>query len=165
MKQFNSLTSFGAFMKLAVPVTIAAEMKRGLETSAKLIEKTAKAEIGKYQPAVGPHPAWPELAESTQRERERLGFSPDEPLLRKGDLRDSIEREVHNLQAVIGSKSDIAAYQEFGTDKIPARPFMGPAAFLNQDKIAKILGGATVRGLFGGQQIHSSLGYDIDVKP
>lgn len=165
MKQFGSLLEFSAFMKLAVPIAIAAELKHGLEASAKAIEVTAKAEIGKYQDEVGPFPAWPALAESTQQDRERQGYPADEPLLRRGDLRDSIEREVGNLEAVIGSKSDIAAYQEFGTDKIPARPFMGPAAFRNKDKIAKAVGAAVVSGLFGGGRIHPALGYDMDVKP
>lgn len=165
MKEFKSLMDFSAFMKLAAPVAIAAELKRGLEASAKAIEATAKAEIGKYQPEVGPFPAWAELAEDTQIDRAYQGYPIDEPLLRRGDLRDSIEREVENLEAVIGSKSDIAAYQEFGTDKIPARPFMGPAAFHNKEKIVKAIGAATVRGLFGGGQIHPSLGYDMDVKP
>lgn len=165
MKEFKSLTDFGAFMKLAVPVAMAAELKRGLEASAKAIEETAKAEIGKYQSDVGPFPGWPELAESTQAERERLGYTPNDPLLRRGDLRDSIERQVGNLEAVIGSKSEIAAYQEFGTDRIPARPFIGPAAFRNKDKIAKAVGAAVVSGLFGGGRIHPSLGYDMDIKP
>jgi len=165
MKEFKSLMDFSAFMKLAVPIAMAAELKRGLEASAKAIEETAKAEIGKYQPEVGPFPEWPELAEATQQDRERQGYSPDEPLLRRGDLRDSIKREVGNLEAVIGSKSEIAAYQEFGTDKIPARPFMGPAAFRNKDKIARAVGAAAVSGLFGGGRIHPALGYDMDVKP
>lgn len=164
MKEFKSLMDFSAFMKLAVPVAIAAELKRGLEASAKAIEVTAKAEIGKYQPEVGTFPEWPSLAESTQQERERLGYTPDDPLLRRGDLRDTIQREVGNLEAVIGSKSEIAEYQEFGTDKIPARPFMGPAAFRNKDKIAKAVGAAAVSGLFGGGRIHPALGYDMDIK-
>lgn len=163
MKEFKSLTAFGEFMAIT-PLAIAAELKRGLEMSAKAIEETAKAEIGKYQPEVGPFPEWPELAESTQAERERLGYTPNDPLLRTGDLRDSIKREVGNLEAVIGSESDIAAYQEFGTDKIPARPFMGPAAFHNKNKIAAVLGAATVSGMFGGGRIHPALGYDMDIK-
>jgi HK97 gp10 family phage protein len=165
MKEFKSLMDFSAFMKLAVPIAIAAELRRGLEASAKAIEETAKAEIGKYQPEIGPFPEWPELAESTQQDRERQGYPANEPLLRRGDLRDSIERQVGNLEAVIGSKSEIAAYQEFGTDKIPARPFMGPAAFRNKDKIAKAVGAAVVSGLFGGGRIHQALGYDMDVNP
>lgn len=165
MKEFKSLMEFGAFMKLVAPIAIAAELRHGLEASAKAIEATAKAEIGKYQGEVGPFPAWSALAESTQVERERLGFTPNDPLLRRGDLRDSIQREVGNLEAVIGSKSEIAAYQEFGTEKIPARPFMGPAAFRNKNKIAKEVGAAVVSGLFGGGRIHPALGYDMDVKP
>ena len=58
MKEFKSLTDFSLFTAVALPVRVLGEMKRGLETCAMMIEGTAKAEIGKYQPAVGSFPAW-----------------------------------------------------------------------------------------------------------
>lgn len=136
-----------------------------LEKCAKLIERDAKAQIGFYQAAAGPFPAWEQLADSTEAEKARKGYEPDAPLLREGDLRDSIEHEVQGKDAVIGSKSDIAEYQEFGTANIPPRPFIGPAAFHNKENIQKILGGAVVEGITGGQKIHELLGYDMDIKP
>ena len=82
------------------------------------------------------------------------------------DLRESIQHEVDgtigHLEAIIGSKSDIAEYQEFGTEKIPPRPFIGPAAFNQKDKIQQLLGEAFVEGLVGGESIHRSLGYDFE---
>lgn len=163
MKEFKSLADFSAFTKLALPVLLVGELKHGLEKCAKAIEETAKAEIGTYQPAVGPFQDWEQLADSTVAQRERLGFTPNDPLLRTGELRGSIERQVHNLEAVIGSKSDIAAYQEFGTDKIPPRPFLGPAVIHNRKKIERIVGEAAVSGLAGGHRVHPSLGYDMDI--
>jgi hypothetical protein len=70
---------------------------------------------------------WPQLAESTQRERERLGFAANEPLLRTGDLRESIEYTVLPREAAveIGSNDKIAVYQELGTSRIPPRSFLG----------------------------------------
>jgi hypothetical protein len=163
MKSFKSLTDFSLFTAVALPVITLAEMKRGLECCAVLIEKTAKAEIGEYQESVGPFSAWPQLAESTQAERERLGYTPNDPLLRTGEMRETIEHETHEFTAVIGSKDDKAAWQEFGTDRIPPRPFMGPAVIRNNEKILKILGHTAARGISGGQIADLSLGYDHEI--
>lgn len=148
----------------AAEVAIHVNARRALERVAVKVEKTAKSEFGHYQPETGPFPAWAELAESTKDERARLGYSEDEPLLREGDLRDSIEHEVSELEAVIGTNSDIAEYHEFGTSKMPPRPFMGPALVRNHDAIIEELGGAVVRGLIGGNVIHNSLGYNATVE-
>jgi len=134
-------------------VAMAAAQTRGLERVARRIEGDAKAQIGHYQGPAGPFPAWAPLAESTEAEKARLGYRQDAPLLREGDLRDSITHEVRGNEAVVGSKSPIAAYQEFGTDKIPPRPFIGPAAVMNEHFIQQELGRATVEGLTGGQAI------------
>lgn len=131
-----------------------------LERVAKRIEATAKSEFGVYQPGVGPFGAWPELAESTKEERERLGFTPDDPLLRTGGLRDGISHRVADLEAEIGSDDDVMVYQEFGTEHIPPRPVLGPAAERNHDVILAELGGAVVAGIIGGDLVHPSLGYD-----
>ncbi|MGS1028856.1 hypothetical protein [Burkholderia glumae] len=163
MKTFKSLTDFSLFAAVALPVITLAEMKAGLERCAALVETTAKDEIGTYQGSVGPFNAWAQLAQSTQDERSRQGYSPNEPLLRTGDLRDSIEHETEQFQAVIGSKEDVAAYQELGTKNIPPRPFLGPAVIRNSDQIAKILGAAVARGIAGGKMVAPSLGYDRDI--
>jgi hypothetical protein len=38
-------------------------------------------------------------------------------------------------------------YQELGTDRIPPRPVLGPAAYKNKDKIERILGEAVVHAM------------------
>lgn len=164
MKTFKSLTSFSLFTAAALPVLTLAEMRRGLERCAVLVENTAKKEIGTYQDAIGPFPAWLPLADSTQQERERLGYTPDDPLLRSGDMRDTIEHETDQFRAVIGSKDDKAGYQEFGTDRVPPRPFMGPAVVHSQKQILQIIGLAVARGISGGQIAAPSLGYDRDIE-
>jgi len=156
---FDSPLAFAAHL-VALQSAIERAEHAGLEKVAKLIEHDAKEQIGAYQDAVGPFPAWAELADSTKADRSKHGFSENEPLLRTGELRNSIEHEVSGSEAVIGSKSDIAAYQEFGTDRIPPRPFVGPAAFKNKDKIEQILGAALVQGLTGGNAL-DALGYDL----
>lgn len=57
------------------------------------------------------------------------GSPPDyDPLLREGDLRDSISSESAGLEGMVGSTSKIALYQEIGTPgaeyPIPPRPFL-----------------------------------------
>lgn len=138
-------------------------LHEGLKQAAKLVEKTAKDEIGHYQPEVGNFPEWAELKESTQEQRVRQGYTPNDPLLRSGELRDSISSEVEGLEAAIGSDSDIMVYQEFGTSKgIPPRPVLGPAAYRNKDNICKIIGAAAVTGIMGGKKLDQALGYDFE---
>ena len=164
MREFASPLDFSLHL-LELSHRIEKIEETALEKCAVLIEKDAKSQIGFYQQEVGPFQNWAELADSTEADKVRKGYETDAPLLRQGDLRDSIEHEVVGKEAVIGSKSDIAEYQEFGTPTIPPRPFIGPAAFRNKDKIQKILGNAILEGITGGEAIHAALGYDMDIKP
>lgn len=127
-----------------------ASIATGLETSfrviVKEIEETAKEEIGVYQPAYGPFDAWAPLAESTKADRVRSGYTEDEPLLRSGELRDSIESEVFGLAAIVGTKSQIGFWQEVGTDSIPPRPFIGPAYVRKIDPLLEAIGRAISKG-------------------
>lgn len=57
------------------------------------------------------------------------GSPPDyDPLLREGDLRDSIGSETAGLEGMVGSTSKIGLYQEIGTPgaeyPVPPRPFL-----------------------------------------
>ncbi len=161
MKEFDSLASFASHL-LAIEASEALALHHGLKEVAQAIEKTAKEEIGHYQPAVGPFPAWAELADSTKADRTRQGFSENDPLLRTGELRDSISNTVGGLEAVVGSNSDVMVWQELGTKTIPPRAVLGPAAIQNEDKIKEILGKAAARGLLGGTSMPAGLGYDFD---
>jgi phage gpG-like protein len=129
-----------------------ASIATGLEVSfrviVKEIEETAKEEIGVYQPAYGPFDAWAPLAESTKADRVRRGYSEDEPLLRSGELRDSIQSEVMGLAAIVGTKSDIGLWQEVGTEHIPPRPFIGPVYLRKIDSLTELIGRAISRGFY-----------------
>lgn len=78
----------------------------------------AKDLIGHQQPS------WQPLAESTIRQKGRLGFrAPDfEPLLRTGEMRDSIKGISNGLTGTIGSDDPTLLWQELGTATIPPRP-------------------------------------------
>lgn len=150
MREFT-LGGFAGFL-MTLPGKVIVEQHRAMEEAAKVIEAEAKAEIGMYQGAAGPFPAWQSLAPSTVAEKTTLGYAPpDNPLLRDGDMRDSIEHTVVSAhEAQVGSNSDIAVYQELGTVNMPARSFLGGAAHRKGPEVAEIIGGRVVKALTGG---------------
>ncbi|MGA8120389.1 hypothetical protein [Rouxiella badensis] len=112
---------------------------------AKEVEKEAKEEIGHYQQAVGPFEAWAPLAESTQEDRVRRGFSADEPELRTGELRDSIKSEASGLSSIAGSTSEVMLWQENGTAKMPPRAIIGTAYIRKLEFLEEELGRCVMR--------------------
>jgi phage gpG-like protein len=72
---------------------------------------------------------WADLAPATVEEKQRLGYtgqvSATDPLLRTGELRLSIGHTVEEHGVILGSTDPVAPYQEWGTDRIPPRPFIG----------------------------------------
>lgn len=138
MKEFSS---FGAFARhLAVTAAIGEEVTHHItEKAAEIIKEDAQKRIGEYQDGVGPFVTWAPLADSTKEDRVAKGFTEDDPLLRTGELRDSIHVSAKGNEAVVGSDSDIALYQELGTEKgIPPRPFLGPAGYESKLNIGEM---------------------------
>jgi len=149
MREFHSIGAFVAHLA-AMEAAAILEAHKGLKECAVAVERTAKTEIGTYQGEVGSFAAWAPLTDATQSERVRLGYTADDPLLRTGELRDSISHEISGLEACIGSNSDVMVFQELGTEKIPPRAVMGPAGIHNVHKIMKVLGAAVAKGLLYG---------------
>jgi phage gpG-like protein len=114
-----TISEFAAILERSI-----AEMRPalavGLDRVGSLAETLAVSYIGEEMPS------WPPLAESTIRDKERKGYRVPAPLLRTGQMRDSIQREVDpiDLSVVVGSAEKIALYQEMGTSRIPPRPFL-----------------------------------------
>ncbi len=112
--------------------------------------KKAKNFIGEQQPG------WADLAEATVAEKVALGYPAPAPLLREGDLRDSIEHEVETrgteIVGLVYSDDEVAEYQEYGTSRIPPRPFIVPALVQTEPEIEKALGELAVRALTPGSR-------------
>ena len=139
------------FARMLETLAIPAAASVALDAAAASIEREAKAEIGTYQRSnMGPFDPWAELKDATKAERVRLGFTPNDPLLRTGDLRDSIAREVHGLEAVVGSDSDVMVYQELGTRTIPARSVLGLAASRKTQDVLRLVGQSVQVAFLGG---------------
>jgi hypothetical protein len=149
MREFSSIGQMIAHLA-TMDAAVVVALHHGLKKCAVAIEKTAKAEIGHYQPEVGQFAGWVELADSTKADRVAKGFTENDPLKRTGALEQSISHEIHALEAVVGSDSDIMVYQELGTDRIPPRAVLGPAAIRNKKLIIRTLGHAAAQGLLYG---------------
>ncbi|MFO0949564.1 MAG: hypothetical protein U0835_00135 [Isosphaeraceae bacterium] len=126
------------------------EMERSaLEKAAIIVEKRAKEKVGEYQDQAGPFIAWPELADATKEDRLRKGFTENDPGLRTGEMRDSIEHVVEGDEAQVGSNDDKLVYFELGTSKQPPRSVLGGAVVDEMDRIIAIVGDHAATALIG----------------
>jgi hypothetical protein len=149
MKEFASFADMALHLvELAAVEELA--LHQGLKKCVVAIEKTAKAEIGTYQPEAGSFNAWPELSDSTKKDRVQKGFTENDPLERTHALEESISHEISGNDGAVGSDSDVMVYQEIGTPTIPPRPVLGPAALRNKDLIIKTMGAAAAAGVLYG---------------
>ena len=126
---------------------LAAEQWVMLDEAAQTVETEAKRVIGTYDYG------WPQLAQSTQNERASKGFSPNEPLLRTGEMRASIQHNTDLHEAHIGSNSDKAVWQELGTVRIPPRSFLVQALVHKAPSIVQRMGDRVVGTLSGQHAI------------
>jgi len=106
-----------------------------------LVEKTREGIESACSPDGTP---WPDLAESTLKQRLREG-GDTKPLQH---LLDYIESSSDSRGASLEITHPAAAYQDAGTDRIPARPLVGVTAE-TADRIAEIIGDHVERILDG----------------
>lgn len=137
MKNFTSLGQFAAH--LAKLSAVGPEVVNlAADKCGKVVEESAKAEIGNpwmYGRQFGDFPQWEPLADSTEAEKARKGYPADAPLLRTGEMRDSISHTAEGGKVVVGAEDEKMVYHEFGTEHIPPRPVLGPALYMNQNRI------------------------------
>lgn len=120
---------------------VKASVQQELEQIAPQILETVQNKIGAYQEG------WEPLADATQKEREEHGYSPDNPLLRTGNLRNSYSTHVNENQIIIGSFDPDAEYMEIGTTSIPPRPILLPAIHETLPAATQVLGAVVVKAL------------------
>jgi hypothetical protein len=114
-----------------------------IEKACQIVQKRAKAAIGQE------HELWAPLAASTIADKASHGFPTPKPLLRTGELRESIEYTVHGNEGWVGSNLDIAVWQELGTKHIPPRSFLVSSAIASEDRIHRMAAATTIAALSG----------------
>jgi phage gpG-like protein len=151
MMHFSSCRAFGRFLEQAA-AQIPQAQTHGLAKASEIMQREAKAEIGTYAQAAGPFPTWDPLSQATLDGFHhpkagwipgKLESYPEDPLLRQGVMRDSIEAAHDSHNAVVGSNDDVALWQEMGTPgamfPIPPRSFLGRSLFVTQDAAASAI--------------------------
>ncbi len=120
-----------------------------IKRACEIVERKAKSAIGRE------HELWPDLKPATIQEKARAGYPTPKPLLRTGELRDSISHVASGNEGAVGSNSLIAVYQELGTKHIPPRSFLVSSAISSEDRIRRMAAAATMAALSGcGRNAH-----------
>ena len=153
MRDFRNLGSFATYLAELEADIIAAQL-RALVVAGEIVKTEAKAEIGTYQDQVKDVVGWAELAYSTKDDRVRQGYTENDPLLRDGTLRDSIESQVEMPIPSIGvmqtgSPLAVAEWQEMGTPTIPPRSFLAGAIVRKTSNLIEMIGARVVWALRG----------------
>ena len=156
-REFSTIEGFIRHLQGRVLPAIPEAVQVGVSDGAALIKKETQAQIGHY--LEGPESGLPTapLADSTINDRIRKGFSPDDPGLRTGDMRDSYGIRVSGaglrVDASIGSDDIKAVVFELGrmeqNNYQPPRPELSVAAFRNEEKVARGIGRMVVRAIEG----------------
>lgn len=121
--------------KMAV---VEAELKLANEgaiaAACEILAEECRSAIGTYRYG------WQQLADATMEERSASGYPADEPLLRTGELRASIEWNANSHEGYVGSDNPKMVWHEWGTSRVPARPVLGGALEASRPEIEKMLG-------------------------
>ena len=135
---FDSFAELAAHFS-AVEQRVGPAIVKELQAQGQAIEAQAKARFGTYQAG------WKPLKESTMRERERKGFTPNDPLFRSGALQGAVGFKIDGeslfvgvepgktIQGSNGKSVDaalvMAVHENGSTDgRVPARPIFGAVA-------------------------------------
>lgn len=157
MKTFNSLKTFADHLA-KTHLRYDNYEKTACEFLGEVLQTEAKDKIGHLQTDTNGFVPWPDLAESTKKQKEDQGyvFNADyNPLYRTGEMRGSIHyfysKELRKL--ILGSASLIMLFQELGTIHIPARSVLAFTLFQAAALINYVLG-AMLRDWVAGQKLN-----------
>jgi HK97 gp10 family phage protein len=129
MGRYRSLSDYAKHLERVV-VRMPVAKAKGLALAGKVVAEKTRNKLGVYQSG------WPPLKPETVA-RKATGDSPE---LETGSMRDTIAVKADAVKATI-SVGGAAIYQELGTSKMPARPFLGPALRESEGKIGAALAG------------------------
>ena len=102
-----SLVEFAALLTELAEMDVAEH--HALEEASVIVETEAKRVLGTYEYE------WPELADATKEDRIRQGYTENDPGLRSGEMRESIEHTVvSGHEAYVGSNDDNLVYFDIG---------------------------------------------------
>jgi hypothetical protein len=111
---FAEFESFERFLSRGAALADKPVMLVARETSF-VLQRNVCAVYGDNTKFEQNYPGSGDLAESTQKEREREGFTPNDPLLRDGTLlRDNVERFSEGFTAAAGTSEIVNQYHEEG---------------------------------------------------
>lgn len=158
MREFEDFGAFAAHMN-TVADTLPLVNRLALGPAADAVRTEARSILGHYQGEDAGTPAWQPLSASTMKSRERQGFSPNEPLLASGQLRDSIQSSEDGPEAVVGSAEARAVWQELGTAFIPARPFLAKAGARLSEQVGQFMADVAVSHVAGKPVGRSQSGF------
>jgi phage gpG-like protein len=146
MKEFKSFATFATHLQLlAIEGKI---VRRGIvEAGAQEVQDTARGMIGFYHD----DPHWPELSPEYEAAKVKAGYEADAPLLRTGEMRDSITHSISldGNSATIGTDDQKMVWHELGTDRMPPRPVMSPAGAHSAPRIVHMATKAAVAWVAG----------------
>mgnify|MGYP001615459134 CR=1 FL=1 len=137
-KTFQNIPQFVAFLA-GVSASMPMARRKALDTACVIVKTEAKRVLGTYDYG------WTELADATKADRIRKGFPENEPGLRSGGMRDSVEHKVRDVgilqtEGNVGSNNDKAVWFELGTKKQPPRSFLAAAAMAKANEIEAAIG-------------------------
>jgi HK97 gp10 family phage protein len=135
----NLLQFAGAMAAASVEIDHA--MREPIAKGCEKLEKSAKNAMGDPGNGFG----WPPLKPETIARK----ANGDTPLVETGELRDSIEHNSDSKEGYVGTNNEKAVWHEFGTSKIPARPFLGGAVAAVGDEVKELFGVAAQKAIMG----------------
>jgi hypothetical protein len=146
VKTFRSPADFSRYLA-GVRQRLPETERKALEHIGEIVETESKALIGTE------YPGWPALADSTVARKSALGqigrVSPTDPLYATGEMRASVRHEVDANKVVIGTDDPVGVYHEFGTSRMPPRPFLASALVRKLEDVKAAAGGAVFNAITG----------------
>lgn len=148
MRAFPTIAAYLAFLRQA-PAEMHLAQRAGEQVAGAALVEHAKDAIGLEKEA------WPALAESTVEQKQRMGWtgrmSDTDPLFARGELRASIGFTADQSGIVLGSRDPIAPFHEYGTSRMPPRPFIAPTVLEHGREATETIAEHVVAAFVGGR--------------